>query len=152
MDQGQTVQNQADDQVKLDSVPLQPRVSQPKVGLGLGEKERETAELKEAVEEVGKEIEPAKEIEKLGVQLKKEEIKLPPAVEKMGVRPSGAAMPAPSAPAVTLPLTDDQVVKGLAFPLISSLRWLAEFCLRQLKKAHIGLKKVHGKMVRIEVK
>lgn len=137
-------QNQTDNKIKP-----QPTLSQPQASRGLGEKEKEVAGSKEvAIETVGKEIEPAKELEKVGIELKKEEVKLPPAVEKMGVRPSGAAAPAPP-PAVTLPLTDDQVVKGLAFPIVSSLRWLAEFCLRQLKKAHIGLKKIHGKMVRV---
>lgn len=137
-----------DSDQKDDKTKLKPS-SQPKASRGLGEKEKEVAGLKEVpVEVTAREIEPAKEPKEAGIELKKEEIKLPLSVEKMGVQPSGAAMPTPPAPVVTLPLTDDQVVKGLAFPILSSLRWLAEFCLRQLKRAHIGLKRVHGKIVR----
>lgn len=139
--------DQNDDKTKIKPLPSKPQVSR-----GLGEKEKEAAGLgKEALEEVGKEIEPPKEIKEVGVKLKKEEIKLPPAIEKLGVKPSGPATPLPSSSTITLPLTDDQLVKALTFPIFSSLRWLAEFCLRQLKKAHISLKRVRGKSIRVEV-
>ena len=144
MNQDQTVQNQSDNQVKTDSVPIQSQA-----GPGLGEKEREGIGSKELIQETGREIEPSKEVKEAGVKLKKEEIKLPPPVEKMGVRPSGPAVTLLPQPTVALPLTDDQVMKGLAKPSVSSWRWLAEFCLRQLKKLHIGLKKIHGKVVRV---
>jgi len=136
---------QTDDQTKA-----KPSFPQPQTGRGLGEKEKEFAGVgKEVLEEVGKEIEPAKEIEKIGVKLKKEEVKVPPPIEKLGVRPTGPAIPTPP-PAVSLPLTDDQVMKGLANPILSSLRWLAEFCLRQLKRAHISLKRIRGEVIRVK--
>ena len=143
MDSDQITNDQRDDNVQT-----QTPSPQAQSGPGLGEKEKEVVGSKEVIREVGKEIEPPKEVEEAGVKLKKEEIKLPPSVEKLGVKPSAPVAPPPS-PAVTLPLTDDQVMKGLASPIISSLRWLAEFCLRQLKKAHLTLKKVHGKIVRV---
>ena len=43
----------------------------------------------------------------------------------------GAA--APQKPKVTLPLTDDQIKKGLHHKVWEAIRWLAEWCLRQLK-------------------
>jgi len=43
----------------------------------------------------------------------------------------GAA--APQQPKVTLPLTDDQIKKGLHHKIWEGIRWLAEWCLRQLK-------------------
>lgn len=117
---------------------------------GLGEKEKDVPGVgREVIEEVGKEIEPGKEIEKAGVELKKEEVKVPPSIEKLGVRAVGPAAPSPP-PTISLPLTDDQVVGGLTVPLLFSLRWLAEFCLRQLKKAHIGLKRISGRIVRFK--
>lgn len=135
---------------KDDKLKAKPSSFQSQVGPGLGEKEKEAPGLgKEVLEEVGKEAEPAKEIKELGVRLKKEAIKVPPQLTKLGVKPTGPAAPPPP-PAVTLPLTDDQVVTGLASPILSSLRWLAEFCLRQLKKAHFTLKKVHGRIVRVK--
>ena len=147
MDDNQAVNNQNNNQ-QDDNVQTQTPSLQAQTGSGLGEKEKEVVGSKEVIREVGKEIEPPKEVEETGVKLKKEEIKLPPPIEKLGVKPSAPAVPPPSS-TVTLPLTDDQVMQGLASPIVSSLRWLAEFCLRQLKKAHISLKKVHGKIVRV---
>ena len=43
----------------------------------------------------------------------------------------GAA--APQKPKVTLPLTDDQIKKGLHHKVWEAIRWLAEWCARQLK-------------------
>lgn len=140
---------QKDDQLKAKIAPSQPQ-TQPQTGRGLGEKEKEAAGVgKEVIREVGKEIEPAKELKEAGVKLRKEEIKLPPPVEKLGIKPTGpAAVPPP--PAVSLPLSDDQIVTGLTSPILSSLRWLAEFCFRQLKKAHLGLRGIHGKIIRVK--
>lgn len=39
----------------------------------------------------------------------------------------------PQQPKVTLPLTDDQIKKGLHHKIWEGIRWLAEWCLRQLK-------------------
>ncbi|KKU02856.1 MAG: hypothetical protein UX99_C0020G0011 [Candidatus Amesbacteria bacterium GW2011_GWB1_47_26] len=39
----------------------------------------------------------------------------------------------PQKPKVTLPLTDDQIKKGLHHKIWEGIRWLAEWCLRQLK-------------------
>jgi hypothetical protein len=146
MDQDQRIKIRTDDQTKGVPDPVKPQTSR-----GLGEKEKETIVTKEVIREVGKEIELPKEVEEAGVELKKEEVELPPPVQELGVKLTGPAAPSPP-PAVTatLPLSDDQVVKGLAAPILSSIRWLAEFCLKQLKKAHIGLKKVHGKIVRVK--
>ena len=37
---------------------------------------------------------------------------------------------------VTLPLTEEQVVKGLHEHIWDSVRWLAEWCVRQIKMLH----------------
>lgn len=100
------------------------------------------------IEEVGQEIELAPELERAGVQKLSETIELPPDVRKMGVSAGGPAQPITHVKTVKLPLRDDQIEKGLHAQIISSLRWLAEWCVRQLKKAHIHLKKIQGKIIR----
>lgn len=53
---------------------------------------------------------------------------------------------------VHLPIGDEQIMEGLDEPLSSSFRWLAEFALFMLKRAHLALKRVHGKVVRVIMK
>ncbi len=43
---------------------------------------------------------------------------------------------APKNPQITLPLTDDQIQVGLQHKVFDAIRWLAEWCVRQLKKMH----------------
>ena len=40
---------------------------------------------------------------------------------------------APQNPKITLPLTDDQIQKGLHHHVWEAIRWLAEWCVRQMK-------------------
>lgn len=44
--------------------------------------------------------------------------------------------PAPKNPVVTLPLTEDQIQMGLHQQVWASIRWLAEWCVRQIKMLH----------------
>lgn len=104
----------------------------------------EPATLEETVAEV--ELEP--DMEAAGVQKISETIELPPDMKKMGVQAVGPTQPIPTAATVQLPLSDDQIVVGLHAQIISSLRWLAEWCIRKLKKAHVHLKKMGGGVVR----
>ena len=66
----------------------------------------------------------------------------------MGVQALGMAQPVTTATTVQLPLTDDQILTGLHAQIMTSLKWLAEWCIRQLKKAHVHLKNMGGKVVR----
>ncbi len=99
------------------------------------------------ITEIGKEVELTPEVRKAGVTMKSETIVLPEPVQRMGVTPVGPSAPQPI-PAVTLPLSDDQIAQGLHQSILSSWRWLAEWCERQLKQAHIILKSMQGKAVR----
>lgn len=124
--------------------------NQPSLTTGGGaEKEREVTT---GTSEVGREMEKVpEEIEKAGVTLvRKETIEIPPAVRKLGVKPVGPATPVPTTPTVVLPLSDQQIVA--AGPVTAAISWLAAWCLRQLKKAHLVLKKVHGKIIRVVIK
>lgn len=127
-----------------------PKKKTSSYGSSLTTKEREVLASQEvsALEEVRKELELAPEVKETGVEVRKEEIELPPPLPKMGVTPTGATAPI-SVPAVSLPLTDDKIATGLGTSIWASICWLASWCLRQLKKAHIKLKKVHGRIVRV---
>lgn len=109
----------------------------------------------EGVKEVSTEIEIPPEIEKTGITIRKETVEIPPDVAKLGLKPSGTSIPmATGKPtsAVVLPIADSQVLEGIHAKISTAIRWLAEWCLRKLKKAHIVLKKVHGKVVRVKDK
>ena len=105
----------------------------------------------ETVSEIITEVEISPEVEKAGVTAYRETIELPPDVKKLGVTPTGAATPVVTAvvPPVILPISDDKVVAGLHAQILSSLRWLAVWCIKKLKKAHIILKTIHGKIIRV---
>lgn len=55
-------------------------------------------------------------------------------------------------PVLELPLPDDQIPQALKKPVSSGLRWIAEICLYMLRKAHLKLKTIHGKVMRVALK
>ena len=77
-----------------------------------------------------------------------ESIKLPPDLKKMGLQ-QATTTKFPSYQNIKLPISDDKVMAGTHAPVTSSLRWLATLALYLLSRAHLGLKTVHGKVVRI---
>lgn len=77
-----------------------------------------------------------------------EVVKIPQDLQEQGVESTGQTH-FPTHNAVQLPISDDKVIQGLKSPMSSSVRWLAEFCLFLLHKAHIKLKLAHGKAVRM---
>lgn len=106
----------------------------------------------EAIQSVSTEVEIHPEVEKAGVTTLRDTIELPPDVKKMGVTPVGSSTPVATTttlPRVLLPISDDQVVAGLHVHVINAFRWLAVWCIKKLKKAHIALKVIHGKIVRV---
>lgn len=92
----------------------------------------------------------SKEVTSAGVTIHPTTIPIPPPVAKMGVQPAGANIPMPTATTV-LPITDEQIAEGLGKTIRDSWRWLAEWCVRRLKQVHMGLKSIHGKLVRVQV-
>lgn len=118
-------------------------------------KEHEALRLSatESVTDISQEAELPREVEKAGVEIIKDTIELPPDVKKLGVTQTGPSTPviiSNPLPQVTLPISDQTVVVGLHAQILSSLRWLAIWCIRRLKKAHIALKEIHGKIVRVK--
>lgn len=98
----------------------------------------------------GQEVELAKEVASAGVKVHPTTVAIPQPVAQMGVKPIGTNVPSPSAATVALPLTDDQIAMGLHQSIASSIRWLAEWCLRRLKQLHMGIKYIHGKVMRVK--
>ena len=89
------------------------------------------------MQEVGQETPLSNEVAKAGVTIQPTSVTLPPPIQTLGVKAVGLAAPAVVATAtVSLPLTDDQIVRGLHQSIMSSWRWLAEWCVRQLKQLH----------------
>lgn len=110
-------------------------------------------ESHETVSEVTTEVEIPTEVEKAGVVSFKETIELPLDVKNLGVTQTGASAPLQSTPAlprVDLPISDNQVVVGLHTSIGNAVRWLATWCIKKLKKAHIALKVIHGKIIRVK--
>ena len=82
------------------------------------------------------------------VKVKSKSIKLPPKFRKLGLQ-TKTKVKFPEYKNVKIPLKDNQVLVGLHQPVTSSFRWLAELAVYILKIAHLHLKKVHGKIVRV---
>lgn len=100
------------------------------------------SQIKEVVEH-----EPEEEVEKF-VTPRAETIKLPPELKKLGLQPATTTK-FPTYQNIKLPLSDEKVIVGSHAPITSSLRWLATFAMYLLAQAHLGLKVVHGKVVRV---
>ncbi|MEX1052681.1 MAG: hypothetical protein WEC80_02435 [Patescibacteria group bacterium] len=93
------------------------------------------------------EHEPKKETSEF-IESTPETIKIDADLEKLGVS-SVKSTKFPNFQEVELPISDEKIVEGLQEPVDSSFRWLAEFALAILKRAHATIKKIHGKIVRI---
>jgi hypothetical protein len=122
--------------------------------LSSGGKEKEFAQnvTKELIRESPAEIELPKEVESAGVQKISEKIELPPDVKKIGMT-SATPPPLPvqtQVPTVILPISDQQVISGSHQNVTNAIRWLSLWCIRKLQKAHVILKVVHGKIIRIK--
>jgi len=87
---------------------------------------------------VGQEVSLPKEVQQVGVSVIPTTVPLPPQIQQMGVQSVGANVHPTSTngSGVTLPLTDEQIAKGLHESIATSIRWLAEWCTRQILMMH----------------
>lgn len=102
-----------------------------------------------SVRDLGKEEELAPEVSAVGVRAVRDEIEIPPDIVKMGVAPPLGQMPVTTVVGIKLPITDEKIEQGLHQSVLSSLRWLAEWCIYQLKRAHLTILKIQGKVRRV---
>lgn len=117
--------------------PKDPQASpQPISSVGMGKEVEQvsTTELLKDVEN-NKDIELGKEVSAIGVRLKPTTIVLPKIVRNAGVQVTNPVVqPYAIAPTIVLPLSDDQIAKGLHESVLSSVRWLAQWCQRRLQQ------------------
>lgn len=102
----------------------------------------ESLHLQESVEH-----EPSDKV-KPYVQPRAESIKLPSDLTMIGLQPVSSTQFS-SYKNIKLPISDEKIIKGLHEPITSSYRWLAEFAVFILTQAHLALRVVHGKIIRV---
>ena len=102
-------------------------------------KEIEFKEVKE--KEIEEEIGPH-------VVKRQEIINLPPDLKNLGLKPISTTQ-FPQYQTVKLPISDEKIITGFSAPVSSSLRWLATLALYLLQQAHLSLKVIHGRVVRV---
>lgn len=110
-------------------------------------KETEPVKKEVMVFEEKTEFEPKKEINPY-VYVKPKSIKLPPDLKKIGLQ-TNTIHKNLVYKNITLPISDEKIVSGLHAPVTSSLRWLATLAVYLLKKAHLQLKVIHGRVTRV---
>jgi len=102
----------------------------------------EKFEIKEVVEyKAEEEVRPY-------ISPRQDTIELPPDLKKMGLQPTSSTQFS-SYQNITLPIPDEKIVVGLHAPITSSIRWLATLAVYLLARVHLGLKVVHGKVIRV---
>lgn len=114
-----------------------------------------TEEKDEYWEKYAAEIKLEKEIEEMGgvEKIADGEVKIPEDVAKeMGIQPTvNIQTPMSNVTNFSIrgvSLSDDQLTAGLTKPTSSGLRWLVEWFIYQLLKAHFHLKKIKGRIFR----
>lgn len=110
-------------------------------------KEREPLAKRFEVQEIqiAGEYKPDPEVKKY-LKKPEENIKIPNELKKIGVCATSGSQKYETI--ISLPISNNLILKGLHAPVSSSLRWLAEQAMYLLKKAHLTLKKVHGQVVK----
>lgn len=81
------------------------------------------------------------------LEIREEVVEVPPDLQEMGIQATPTMQFETQQHQTLIP--DQQIIKGLHQPPTSSFRWLAELALYILKRAHITLKTVHGKIMRV---
>ena len=112
-------------------------------------KEGEPVRKADGAFEIGEvvEHEPSKEVKPF-ITVKHETIKLPPDLSEIGLK-AVETTDFPTYKNIKLPLADEEVMTGLHAPITTSLRWLATLAWYLLLQAHLTLRIVHGKVVRV---
>jgi hypothetical protein len=111
-----------------------------------------SSEMTEVAKEITTEVVVSTEVAQAGVKKIPDVVEIPPDVRKLGVSPAGPTTPVSATtafPQVVLPISDQKVVAGLHSQVTSAFLWLATWCIKKLKKAHIALKVIHGKIIRV---
>lgn len=103
------------------------------------------------IQEAAKNEQPSQQNVQDYVQVHSQVPIIPTDVAAAGVAVSPAVLAAQE-PVIELPLADEQIPAALKKPVSSGIRWIAEICVYMLRKAHLKLKTIHGKVTRVAVK
>lgn len=115
--------------------------SQVTMSITPGGKEGESISINNSeapLKAVGHEVDLPKEVQAAGVQVHPMTVALPQTVSDQGVQSVGqnvSSVPT-SGTSVKLPLKDSEIEQALKKNATHSIRWLAEWCVFQLKKVH----------------
>lgn len=82
------------------------------------------------------------------IEVKKEQVEIPDEVAAAGVVATGDSQ-FTTLKKLELPLSDDKIMTGLHASVTSSFRWLATLAMYILRQAHMNLKMIQGKAVRV---
>ena len=93
------------------------------------------------------ELEPPEEVKPF-VTPRQETIKLPGDLTSVGLQPVKTTQ-FPTYKNIKLPISDEKIVEGLHEPMTNSKRWLSELSVYILRQAHLTLRKVGSKVVRV---
>ena len=107
-------------------------------------RKKESYEIKEVVEhkvELDDEVKPF-------VKVRAETVELPEELKNMGLHAATTAEFS-DYQNIKLPMSDEKIIAALHQPITSSIRWLATLYEYLLKQAHLVLKVVNGKVVRV---
>ncbi len=99
------------------------------------------------LDEAAPKVENEKNVERY-IQDVSDNIELDPQLKKAGLQVVDNSKLSPFHK-VQLPIPDEKIIEGLDKPYTSSWRWLSELAVYILSQAHISLKKIHGKVVRV---
>ena len=106
-------------------------------------KQQEVTEIQEKVEH-----EPSAEVADY-VKVHQETIQLPPDLKKIGIQSSAPTSKFSGYQNIKLPISDDKIVAGMHQPVNTSIRWLSTLATYFLKRVHLSLKVIGGKVVRV---
>lgn len=125
-----------------------PQTSSVGVGKEIEHIERSVVENATGVEQ-NKDTELPKEVSGVGVKISPTTVVLPQVVSQAGVKTVNPVVaPVTISPTIVLPLTDEEIARGLHESVTSSVRWLAEWCERRLHQMNLLLKDVSGRLVK----
>jgi len=108
----------------------------------IAKQESQPEQVQEVVEH-----KPEKEVSTY-VTPRQETIDIPPDLKQFGLQPATTTQ-FPTYQNIKLPISDEKITVGLHAPITASIRWLATLALYLLQKAHLGLKVIHGRVVRV---
>jgi hypothetical protein len=122
-----------------------------KYGVGSTSKEADLPGSSVEINEVETQVEqktPEEEVQE-HVTLHSETIKLPPDLKKLGLTSNDDSLFKAALNRIKLPISDDKIMEDLKASPSESKRWFATILMYILERAHLTLKKVGTKVVRI---